>query len=100
MSYDRVIHNTCLRCGSGIISRKARRPDGSNIVECLNCGERMEEFTDPRAFPVVVDTSIPMDVPIRDEGGNIYFIRVKDGRLTLFDVDDSLVKKWWEVWRR
>lgn len=45
------------------------------------------------------DPGVPADIPIR-EGLNTYYIRVVDGQLKLYDVDDALVKKWWEVWKR
>ena len=37
---------------------------------------------------------------IREKGtGNVFYIRVENGSVKLYDVDDVLVKKWYEVWK-
>ena len=47
-----------------------------------------------------VESVVPKDIPVRDRvTGNIYYIRVESGSMKLYDVDDALVKKWWEVWK-
>jgi hypothetical protein len=47
-----------------------------------------------------MDFDVPEDIPIREKDtGNVFYIRVKDKKMELYDVDDNKVKKWYEVWK-
>ena len=77
----------------GMLAINTRGPwvDSLNIV-----GKHMP---DPD-WGKVVDPGVPEEIPIQDRiTKNQYVLRMENGVLKTYDMDDKLVKKIWEFWK-